>query len=91
VDTKDDEINELVTILKVILLKLELCLNDPPYNYAIINAPINYGVISQFHWHLEIIPRLTIAAGFELGTGIYINPVLPEESAKYLREIKTLV
>src|SRR3990167_9204714 len=46
---KDSEVNELTAILKLILLKLELCLNDPPYNYTIINAPINSGVISQFH------------------------------------------
>ena len=91
VDMNETEIDELSAILKMILLKLELCLNDPPYNYTIINSPINSGVISQFHWHLEIIPRLTIAAGFELGTGIYINPVPPEESARYLREIKTIV
>ncbi|MBI3754401.1 MAG: galactose-1-phosphate uridylyltransferase [Deltaproteobacteria bacterium] len=91
IDTKESERDDLTGILKEVLLKLELCLNDPPYNYAIINAPINSGVIGQFHWHLEIIPRLTIAAGFELGTGIYINPVPPEESAKYLREIKTIV
>ncbi len=90
-DMKEQEIDELTATLKMVLLKLELCLNDPPYNYAIINAPINSGVISQFHWHLEIIPRLTVAAGFELGTGIYINPIPPEESAKYLRDIKTIV
>jgi len=90
-DMKEAEIDELTATLKKVLLKLELCLDNPPYNYAIINAPINSGIIGQFHWHLEIIPRLTIAAGFELGTGIYINPVPPEESAKYLREIKTLV
>lgn len=90
-DMKEAEIDELTTTLKKVLLKLELCLNNPPYNYAIVNAPINSGIIGQFHWHLEIIPRLTIAAGFELGTGIYINPVPPEESAKYLREIKTIM
>lgn len=90
-DMKDAEIDELTVMLKMVLLKLEICLNDPPYNYTIVNAPINSGVIGQFHWHLEIIPRLTIAAGFELGTGIYINPVPPEESAQYLRDIKTIV
>lgn len=90
IDMKENEIDALTTILKMVLLKLELCLNDPPYNYAIINAPINSGKTSQFHWHIEIIPRLTIAAGFELGSGIYINPVSPEESARYLRDIKTI-
>lgn len=90
-DMTGQTINELALILKEVLLKLEICLNDPPYNYAIFTTPINSGGITHFHWHLEIIPRLTVAAGFELGTGIYINPVPPEESAKYLRGIKTLV
>jgi UDPglucose--hexose-1-phosphate uridylyltransferase len=39
-----------------------------------------------YHWHIEIIPKLTKVAGFEWGTGFYINPTPPEEAAKYLRE-----
>jgi UDPglucose--hexose-1-phosphate uridylyltransferase len=42
----------------------------------------------DFHWHIELIPRLTQVAGFEWGTGFYINPTAPEEAAKYLREIE---
>lgn len=49
-----------------------------------INVPWSYEGL--FHWHIEIIPRLTISAGFELGTGIYINVVTPEDAARYLRE-----
>ncbi|MBI5286323.1 MAG: galactose-1-phosphate uridylyltransferase [Deltaproteobacteria bacterium] len=88
-DMDEAEIDSLAHILKETLLRLEVCLNDPPYNFTIITAPPNSEYFGQFHWHIEIIPRLTVAAGFELGTGIYINPVLPEEAARYLRMVKT--
>jgi UDPglucose--hexose-1-phosphate uridylyltransferase len=42
----------------------------------------------DFHWHLEIMPRLTRVAGFEWGSGFYINPTPPEDAAKYLRDVK---
>ena len=42
----------------------------------------------DFHWHLEIMPRLTRTAGFEWGSGFYINPTPPEDAAKYLSEIE---
>jgi UDPglucose--hexose-1-phosphate uridylyltransferase len=42
----------------------------------------------DFHWHIELMPRLTRIAGFEWGTGFYINPTAPEEAAKYLREVE---
>ena len=41
-----------------------------------------------YHWHIEIMPKLTKVAGFEWGTGFYINPMLPEEAAKNLREVE---
>jgi len=41
--------------------------------------------LPHYHWHMEIIPRVTRVAGFEWGTGFYINPVLPETAAEYLR------
>ena len=69
-------------ILKEALLRLDRCLGNPPYNYMILTTSLS----QQFHWHLEIIPRLTIVAGFELGTGIYINVVAPEQAAADLRD-----
>jgi len=76
------------------LLKLSKALNQPQYNYLIQTAPARYthhgywSTIDQdFRWHIEILPRLTLIAGFEVGTGFYINPTPPEEAAKYLREI----
>lgn len=70
--------------LKQTLWAIRGCLNDPPYNYTLHTAPCVED--RDFHWHLEIFPRLTIAAGFEMGTGIYINVTPPEEAARYLRE-----
>jgi len=86
----------LSSIMKVVLSKLKIGLNDPPYNYVIHTAPFrrqskgNYwkSVDHDFHWHIEIMPRMTRVAGFEWGTGFYICPLAPEEAAKFLREVK---
>ena len=61
-------------------------LNDPPLNYFIHSAPLKAQVAREYHWHLELIPKLSIAAGFELGSGMWINVVKPEDSAAFLRE-----
>lgn len=61
-------------------------LNDPPFNYFIHSAPLKAQVDDAYHWHLELIPKLSTAAGFELGTGMWINVVKPEESASFLRD-----
>ena len=70
-------------------------LNDPPYNYIIHTAPYRRAkegywssIEHDYHWHIEVIPRLTRVAGFEWGTGFYINPTPPEDAAKFLREAK---
>jgi len=81
-------IAELAADLKTILAKLEQALDYPPYNYVIHTAPFNVGDLEYYHWHIEIIPRLTRVAGFEWGTGFYINPVPPESAAEYLREVE---
>lgn len=89
-----DEILLLADVLKVTLQKLSKALNQPQYNYIIHTAPSRYAhhgywttIDQDYRWHIEILPRLTLIAGFEVGTGFYINPTPPEESAKYLREI----
>ncbi|OGB87813.1 galactose-1-phosphate uridylyltransferase [candidate division WOR-1 bacterium RIFCSPLOWO2_02_FULL_46_20] len=88
----------LARCLKDILKRLKVTLNDPPFNYVLHNAPNPvprpgkpdyWGTLQyDFHWHIEIIPRLTKMAGFEWGSGLYINPNSPEEAAKYLRDAK---
>ncbi|MFA5114165.1 MAG: galactose-1-phosphate uridylyltransferase [Candidatus Margulisiibacteriota bacterium] len=94
----DEERAQLARCLKDVLSRLRKTLNDPPYNYVLHTAPNSvprpgkpdyWGTIQyDFHWHIEIIPRLTKQAGFEWGSGLYINPTAPEEAAKYLREVK---
>ena len=79
------EAKELAHVLKSVLAKLEATLDFPPYNYIIHSAPFNVTESEYFHWHIEIIPRLTNIAGFEWGTGFYINPTPPEKSAELLR------
>jgi UDPglucose--hexose-1-phosphate uridylyltransferase len=80
------EVIELAEALKETLMRLDTCLDDPPYNYQLITAPIDGSRYDDFHWYLEIIPRLTTPAGLEMGTSIYINVTPPEEAARYLRE-----
>lgn len=82
------EVDELGTVLKTVLRKLELALDSPPYNYIIHTGPFDIQDLPHYHWHMEIFPRLTRIAGFEWGTGFYINPVAPEQTAAFLREVE---
>jgi UDPglucose--hexose-1-phosphate uridylyltransferase len=82
------EVDELGTVLKTILLKLESALDKPSYNYIIHTSPFDSQALPHYHWHIEVIPRLTRVAGFEWGTGFYINPVPPEQAADFLRQVE---
>jgi len=73
-------------VLKETLFKIYSRLNNPDYNFVIHTAPIKDEEEDYYHWHLQFVPRLTTPAGFEMGSGIYINVSLPEETAKFLRE-----
>jgi len=86
-DTAEPELNDLATILKDCLMRLKKALNTPPYNFIIHTTPITLKGIEFYHYHIEIIPVLTRIAGFEWGTGFYINPTAPEESASYLKNV----
>lgn len=79
-------IEELGRVLKEALMRLDKAVDDPPYNYVIHTAPFDSQELKHYHWHIEIIPRLTGIAGFEWGSGFYINPIPPEEAARVLRE-----
>ena len=72
--------------LQLTLKALQEGLNDPPFNYFIHSAPSKANAADVYHWHLELIPKLSTAAGFELGSGMWINVVKPEESAAFLRD-----
>lgn len=76
----------LAQILQDTLRRIAGVLNNPPYNYLIHTSPFREEMNEYYHWHLEINPILTRVAGFERGSGFYINPTSPEEAAKFLRE-----
>jgi UDPglucose--hexose-1-phosphate uridylyltransferase len=63
-------------------------LENPPYNLMVHTAPVQDGSLEYYHWHIEVIPRLTRIAGFEWGTGFYINPTPPEEAAEFLKQAR---
>ena len=79
--------DDLGQVLHQVVSKLELALDSPAYNYIIHTAPFDHGELPHYHWHIEVIPRLTKVAGFEWGSGFYINPVPPENAARFLREV----
>jgi UDPglucose--hexose-1-phosphate uridylyltransferase len=96
-EISDAMVHDLAVALKNVLMRIKKCLNDPPYNFLIHTIPNVKAapkrtaywdtIMVDYHWHIEIMPRLTRIAGFEWGTGFYINPTPPEEAAKYLREV----
>jgi UDPglucose--hexose-1-phosphate uridylyltransferase len=92
----DAELAELAVAMKEMLSRLKAVLKDPPYNFIIHSAPPRQERLGKpeywssieydYHWHIELVPRLTQIAGFEWGTGFYINPTSPEDAAAFLRD-----
>jgi UDPglucose--hexose-1-phosphate uridylyltransferase len=85
------ELVQLGHLVKSVFQRLNGVLEQPAYNFVIQNSPLKQNNIAFYHWRLEIIPKLTQIAGFEWGTGFYINAVPPEQAASLLREITTVV
>lgn len=85
-----EEFLDLARILKDTLQRLNVALDSPPYNLVLHTAPLGEDDLPYYHWHIEIMPKLTRVAGFEIGSGFYINPTPPEDAAQYLREIVAL-
>ncbi len=81
-----NEVDELSGVTRQVIGKIEAALDQPAYNYIIHTAPFDTQALNHYHWHIEIMPSLMKTAGFEWGTGFYINPVPPEEAAAFLRE-----
>jgi UDPglucose--hexose-1-phosphate uridylyltransferase len=82
------EYESLARLLKAVLQRLDRALETPPYNLIVHTSPFSENVPDQYHWHIEIMPKLTRVAGFEWGTGFYINPTSPEEAARVLRAVR---
>ncbi|MCK5580975.1 MAG: galactose-1-phosphate uridylyltransferase [Candidatus Omnitrophica bacterium] len=87
---------DLAKILKEVLLRVKIGLDDPAYNYVIQTAPLHktkkdnrwLTLEEDFHWHIEVMPRITKTAGFEKGSGFHICSLPPEDIAEYLREVE---
>ena len=88
-DAPRHEYASLARLLGDILRRMNKTLRMPPYNLLIHSAPVVDGVGEYYHWHVEIIPKLTKVAGFEWATGFYLNPTAPEEAAQVLRDVRT--
>jgi UDPglucose--hexose-1-phosphate uridylyltransferase len=94
----DEETWGLAHVMRNVLKRVRTALNNPAYNFMLHTSPYPiprpgrpdyWGTIEwDFHWHIEIVPRLTRVAGFEWGTGFYINPVAPEASTQVLRDLQ---
>jgi len=84
----NDDFRDLAGLLQNVLRRIDRALSNPPYNYVIHTSPFRDERNDYYHWHIELMPKLTNVAGFERGSGFYINPTPPEDSAKFLREIK---
>jgi UDPglucose--hexose-1-phosphate uridylyltransferase len=87
-DAPRHEIESLARLLKAVLMRMDRALERPAFNMIIHNAPFTDLPTELYHWHVEIMPKLTRTAGFEWGTGFYINPTSPEEAASVLRSVK---
>ncbi len=82
----DDEIHGLAQVLSRVLRRLDVALGNPDYNFTIRSAPMSECGSHYFHWYLAIVPRISHVAGFELGSGMFINGLLPEHAADNLRQ-----
>lgn len=92
-EINSEEMEDLALMLSAMMKKLGTILKNPPYNYIIHTAPNRiprrnhwHTLGEDFHWHIEVMPRLTRVTGFEWGSGFYVVTTSPEDAAKYLRE-----
>ena len=81
------EIHELAIIFKEVMKRMDLALNYPAYNYMIHTSPVVSGNEYFYHWHIEILPRMSVITGLEWASDLYVNPTSPEEAAAFLREM----
>lgn len=87
-DVPPDEMADMAVIMRDVLRKLYIGLHDPDFNLIIRTAPVRGDDVRTFHWYISVVPRLSRLAGFELGSGMYINPSLPEACASFLRGVQ---
>lgn len=86
-EASPEDLKALAPVLRTTLLKLYRGLDDPDFNYVIDSSPVGEERADFYQWHIRIIPHVTEAAGFEIGSGIYINTALPEETARFMSDV----
>jgi UDPglucose--hexose-1-phosphate uridylyltransferase len=80
------ERRDLASVLRAVLRKLDTSLGDPPFELVIHSAPFGEGDSPSYHWHVEILPRLGAGASVEADSGMPLNPMPPEDAARFLRD-----
>jgi UDPglucose--hexose-1-phosphate uridylyltransferase len=85
-EQSEQSLAALVDIFSESLQRLDACIPNVPYNFVLHTQPLRSQPLNHFHWHFEIVPKLTSIAGFEWGSGFYINPMPPEDTCAYLKE-----
>ncbi len=86
IEQDGESLADLTRIFSETLRRLDACIPGIPYNFVLHTQPLRSKLLEHYHWHFEIVPKLTNIAGFEWGTGFYINPMPPEDTCRYLRE-----
>ena len=86
VNIEPGEVHDLAIIFRDVMGRIDAALLYPPYNYTIHAAPLDMECEEYYHWHMEILPRITTITGFELSSGLFINATAPEEAADFLRD-----
>jgi len=90
-DATNEETEDFATVLKRTMARLDAVLGGVQYNYFLHSIPHNRRFEENrpsYHWHLEITPRTSIPTGFELGSGLFVNTISPEEAAEQLRNVE---
>ncbi|MFC1926607.1 galactose-1-phosphate uridylyltransferase [Chloroflexota bacterium] len=82
-----EELSELARVLKNTLFGIYQELDNPSFNYMIFTSTLDDADDPYYHWYIKIVPRLTTIAGFEMGSGMYINTTFPEETARIMRRL----
>ncbi|NOQ47496.1 MAG: galactose-1-phosphate uridylyltransferase [Desulfobulbaceae bacterium] len=88
IEQGDESLSALTDIFSETLRRLDACIPNIPYNFVLHTQPLGDNPMEHYHWHFEIVPKVTSIAGFEWGSGFYINPMPPEEACRFLREVE---
>jgi UDPglucose--hexose-1-phosphate uridylyltransferase len=86
--SSEEDISALAQCLRSTIVKLNGIVGNPPFNFVIHTAPTEEPAHQRYHWHMEILPQISRAAGFEWGTGAHMNSVAPEDAARSLRDAR---